>query len=248
MLPLTRSDSMGGPGSKKGWFFEYLRRIVHYPQMDLDYSFWQMIYLCIAPSRVYRTTRYHKQTKNQWARDDPAFTVILMYFLIMAAIAYSVAFRVSGVFKFVKLVLYIVGVEFIGFGSLTATFCWWLSNKYLRVPVPHSVEQKVEWLYAFDIHCNSFFPLFILLYIVQFFIIHILIPSDNFVSALLSNLLYAIGLSYYYYITFLGYSILPFLQNTVFFLYPVGAIGLLFIVSLIFRFNACQFVMSIYFS
>lgn len=48
---------------------EYVRRLFQYPQMDIDYTLWQMLYLCVAPSRVYRTTKYHKQTKNQWARD-----------------------------------------------------------------------------------------------------------------------------------------------------------------------------------
>lgn len=48
---------------------EYVRRFFQLPQMDIDYTLWQMLNLCIAPSRVYRTTKYHKQTKNQWARD-----------------------------------------------------------------------------------------------------------------------------------------------------------------------------------
>eukprot|EP00171_Calliarthron_tuberculosum_P011481 IDg11481t1 len=48
---------------------EYVRRLFQYPQMDIDYTLWQMLYLCVSPSRVYRTTKYHKQTKNQWARD-----------------------------------------------------------------------------------------------------------------------------------------------------------------------------------
>ena len=29
------------------------------------------------------------------------------------------------------------------------------------------VEQRVEWQFAFDIHCNSFFIVFLLLYVVQ---------------------------------------------------------------------------------
>ena len=43
--------------------------------MDLESASWQMVTLCIDPKRVYKQTTYHKQTKNQWARDDPAFTV-----------------------------------------------------------------------------------------------------------------------------------------------------------------------------
>jgi len=48
---------------------EYVRRAVNYPQMDVDYTMWQMLYLCVSPKKVYRTTKYHRQTKNQWARD-----------------------------------------------------------------------------------------------------------------------------------------------------------------------------------
>jgi hypothetical protein len=39
----------------------------------------------------YRHTSYHKQTKNQWARDDPAFLVVACMLLTVAAIAYAIA-------------------------------------------------------------------------------------------------------------------------------------------------------------
>lgn len=29
------------------------------------------------------------------------------------------------------------------------------------------VEQRVEWQFAFDIHCNSFFIMFLFLYVLQ---------------------------------------------------------------------------------
>jgi len=31
----------------------------------------------------------------------------------------------------------------------------------------HSVEQDVEWLYAFDVHANAFFCSFLLTYVLQ---------------------------------------------------------------------------------
>lgn len=40
---------------------------------------------------VYKQTSYRKQTKNQWARDDPAFVIITCYLVAMAAIAYCIA-------------------------------------------------------------------------------------------------------------------------------------------------------------
>lgn len=58
---------------------EYVRRLFQFPQMDMDYCLWQMLYLCVAPSRVYRTTKYHKQTKNQWARDGKSY---LKHFMV----------------------------------------------------------------------------------------------------------------------------------------------------------------------
>ncbi len=38
-----------------------------------------------------------------------------------------------------------------------------------------TTDQRVEWLYAFDVHCNGFFPLYVLLYVVQFFLTPILL-------------------------------------------------------------------------
>ena len=56
--------------------------------MDMEYTFSQMVYLCKSPSKVYTLTKYRKQTKNQWARDDPAFVVILLLMVTAATIAY----------------------------------------------------------------------------------------------------------------------------------------------------------------
>ena len=47
---------------------------------------------------------------------------------------------------------------------------------YLCVTV-HSVEQDVEWAYCWDVHCNAFFPTFLLLHVVQYFLLHILMSD-----------------------------------------------------------------------
>ncbi|KAL2936314.1 Protein unc-50-like protein [Bienertia sinuspersici] len=60
-------------------------------QMDVEYTFWQMLYLCTSPKVVYQHTKYHKQTKNQWARDDPAFVVICSLLLAVSTLAYCAA-------------------------------------------------------------------------------------------------------------------------------------------------------------
>ena len=45
------------------------------------------------PEKVYELTSYRKQTKNQWARDDPAFLVVLVGFLLTVCVAYGIAFQ-----------------------------------------------------------------------------------------------------------------------------------------------------------
>jgi hypothetical protein len=170
------------------------------------------------------------ETKNQWARDDPAFTVLCFVFLLVAAMSYTIAFQVSNPWTFVRVVLGAVLFDFVFLGVLLATLTWWatslcwftfrtynftplnlsfldrsISNKYLRVHSLHSVEQSVEWLYSFDIHCNAFFPLFLILYVLQYFLLPFLL-TDGFLPILVSNSLYAVAFCYYHYITFLGYS------------------------------------------
>jgi len=81
-------------------------------------------------------------------------------------------------------------------------------NRYLRVRGgihTHSLEQSVEWLYAFDVHCNAFFPVFLLLHCTQLLLWPLLL-SDRFVALLAANTLYLLALSYYWHITFLGFN------------------------------------------
>lgn len=51
--------------------------------------------------------------------------------------------------------------------SLSLFVCSHLANKYMRQYHSHSVEQDVEWLYAFDVHANAFFCSFLLTYVLQ---------------------------------------------------------------------------------
>lgn len=84
MLPTTTPNGNGSLGSSAtarhtaGFKrYKYLRRLLHFKQMDFDFAVWQMLYLFTSPQRVYRNFHYRKQTKDQWARDDPAFLVLL---------------------------------------------------------------------------------------------------------------------------------------------------------------------------
>ncbi|PKI33505.1 protein unc-50 homolog isoform X2 [Punica granatum] len=217
MLPTaSRGRASSSTSRANPMFVQYLRRIVKWQQMDIEYSFWQMLHLCTSPKVVYQHTKYHKQTKNQWARDDPAFVVICSFLLAVATLAYCAAF---------------------------------LTNSYLREEVPSSyaVEQRVEWLYAFDVHCNSFFPVFVLLYVIHYFVSPLLV-AHGFIPVLLSNILFMVAASYYHYLNFLGYDVLPFLERTTFFLYPIGVVIVLSPILILSGFNPSRYFMNMYFS
>jgi hypothetical protein len=64
---------------------------------------------------------------------------------------------------------------------------------------------SVEWPYCFDVHCDAFFPVFVLLYVAQFFLIPVL-AVRGVLATLLSSALYGAALVFYHYITFLGFS------------------------------------------
>ncbi|CAI5466733.1 unnamed protein product [Closterium sp. Yama58-4] len=248
MLPTMGRVSRPGPVRQQSSLPQYLRRIVKWQQMDAEYCFWQMLHLCLTPRVVYQHTKYHKQTKNQWARDDPAFVVISAMLLAISASSYCVAYG-HGIAQAGLTVFSVVVFDFLLIGAAIATLCWFVCNRYLRDSggvASHAVEQKVEWLYAFDVHCNAYFPLFVLLYVVQYFLSPLLL-APGFIPLLLSNTLYLVAFSYYHYLNFLGYDVLPFLDKTTVLLYPMPLLLLLFPISLLSRFNPTQFALSYYF-
>ena len=142
----------------------YLARLTDFRQMDIQSALDQMkTLLSTRPHVVYKTSYYRKQTKNHWARDDPAFCAIQLIFLVISCIAYSVAFRepLTGGLAFI---IYSVVFNWLGAGFIIASLGREISNRHLTVQQSSShVKQSVEWLYAFDIHCNAFFPVFVLL-------------------------------------------------------------------------------------
>jgi hypothetical protein len=61
------------------------------------------------------------EIKNQWSRDDPAFVVVQIAFLVAASLAYGVAFGIQSSSHFLRLVIGSVLVEFLACGALIAT-------------------------------------------------------------------------------------------------------------------------------
>lgn len=223
--------------------YKYLRRLVKFRQMDFEFAFWQMLYLFIAPQKVYRNFYYRKQTKSQFARDDPAFLVLLSFWLCASSVGFALVLRL-GFWGFVKFLVYVIFVDCIGVGLLIATVFWFVSNKYLIKPACQ--DQDVEWGYAFDVHLNAFFPLLIILHVFQPFFYNVLISHEWFVSRLFGNSLWLAALGYYLYVTFLGYSCLPILHRTHVLLYPLTVLLLVYVVTVAIGWNVSQTVMDFY--
>lgn len=131
------------------------------------------------------------ETKNQWARDDPAFLVLLLLFTAVGGLAYGIVAASHSIWGVFRTVLVAELWLLLG-GGLIATLSWALANRFLRAPAPpHSVEQEVgeekerveerianphvrlrflvqvEWLYAFDVHCNAFVAYFAVAFVAQ---------------------------------------------------------------------------------
>ena len=143
---------------------QYLSRLIDFKQMDIQSALDQMkTLLSTRPHVVYKTSYYRKQTKNHWARDDPAFAALEVLFLTLASIAYTIGFK-APLGEGIAFFLYSVFFNWLGLGFIVATIGREIANRYLTDTKSNShVRQSVEWLYAFDIHCNAFFPVFVLL-------------------------------------------------------------------------------------
>jgi len=113
---------------------------------------------------------------------------------------------------------------------------------------------NMEWLYCFDVHCNSFFPLFLIIYVLNYFLlpIHVLL-SHGWIGVLLGNTSVALGLTAYLYVTLRGLIDVPFVVPSkivnYLFLYPVIAIWFILWIGscFVFRVNLLHLFVNLYF-
>lgn len=182
---------------------------------------------------------YNKQTKNTWARDDPAIFVLMASLITLSALSWSII-RATGVWSTILLCFKMLLRDFLLVAAFSATMIWLLANAFMSTG-----NEKVEWAYAIDLHCNGFFAIISWLYILQLFLLPI-VTGPKFPSLLVGNLLYLFGIVQYLYIVYLGLSALPFVRRTNIVLLPLlPALGF-FIISLA-GLNIPRVVLQIYF-
>lgn len=117
------------------------RRFLHIRQMDFEFAASQMLHLLTQPRSVYRNFLYRKRrlfhllvlmtfsgTKDQFARDDPAFLVLLSLSLVLSSVFYAVALGLS-MWGFVKFILWVIFIDCIGAGIVIASALWFALSK-----------------------------------------------------------------------------------------------------------------------
>ncbi|KAL1866575.1 hypothetical protein Plec18167_009032 [Paecilomyces lecythidis] len=199
------------------------------------------------------------ETKNTWHRPDPSFTYLLSFLLVLTALAWGLAYAPS-FGAIVRMSLLFVFVHFIGSSLLISTLAYlcvgrlfgpngaagsltgFRGNRYRRRGAAQGLfaqpgeKEQIEFGYCFDVANRAFFPLYLHLYVVQFLLLPLLtLNPTNFFAVFVGNTLYLSALTYYTYITFLGYNALPFLHNTELLLLPIAVFAVLWLVSLIAR-------------
>ncbi|KAJ4466988.1 UNC-50 [Lentinula aciculospora] len=245
-LPSYSGSQVRSPASMSQRLPLIFRRLHRFNQMDFEQAIWQLGYLCLAPRRVYRNVYFHKQTKNTWARDDPAILVLIAACLFVSAITWSFAYSYT-VRQAFKLALFMILRDYLLTGIVVATVLWLVSNRLLVAPPSHSspADSVVEWAYAFDVHTNAFFPFFLTLYVAQLFVLPVIL-KDNWVCLFLGNTLYLAGFAQYTYGVYLGLNALPFLIRSELLLSPLLPLFTAYIISLL-GFNVAKHVLAVYF-
>lgn len=246
------------------------RRIFKPTTLDFETAIWEIFNLIINPKKMYKTHYYYKQQstggKSSYTRDDPSFLILLTGFLLVSAIAWGLAYS-PRFWDIIKLILYMVVIDFYLTGCVIATISWFVTNRIFNNGIMGSKYSLnyIEWGFCFDIHCNSFLVIWGLLYILQFLLLPILRIKNSFIAMFLGNSLYFGSVGYYFIITLYGFNSLPFITNTginnlnnsdnparylqlliVAGILPLLALG--WIIALAFRFNVAASMVETYFN
>jgi hypothetical protein len=172
----------------------------------------------------------YEETKNTWARDDPAILILMAGGMFGEFLVFSTLSRFStsharscGHSLVSSLVLWPIRYHSIGVSygiprfpfrgrhsshlavvrSTSRTchlrfpfnrFYRLFANRALLSPPSHSTpaDTAVEWAYAFDVHTNAFFPLYLTLYVAQLPLVSVILKK-NWVCLWVGNTFYLVA-------------------------------------------------------
>jgi hypothetical protein len=248
MDPASRPRRRHAASSFTAVLSTMVHRATNVKQMDFEFAATTISYLLWCPSKVYKLTQWRHEIKGQWTRDDPAFVLVMVAWIAVSFVAYGFALDgFQGLGTIVKHVGFGV-LTFFVLGAAAAGLTSALANHYFVSFHPHSVPQRVEFLYAFDVHCNAFVAFFALVGVLQYLSLPLLLARGFFPAVAANSLYLAAGIAYIN-VTFLGFLALPFLNKdkVTALLYPAIALILLWTVACIMRVNAARFMLGFVF-
>lgn len=230
--------------SSSGKLPEFVRRALNTEQMETDSALMQMWYLLTQPSLVSKMSKARKLTKNHYYRDDPAFVVLQMLFTAVITIAFGLALSAPPL-RIVYMVLFSCALGYFVVAALASALTWMLCNRVLiaQQMSAHEIRRDVEWQYCFDVHCNAYFVYFVYADVIHFVLLPLVMHS-GFLSQLLANVLFLVGVTCYFYVTFRGFVELPVVDRPQVFLYPIiGAVTLCVLATATTHVNAAHLVL-----
>ncbi|KAG5492814.1 hypothetical protein JKF63_01394 [Porcisia hertigi] len=217
----------------------FVRRAVQVDQMEMDSALAQMYSLCVKPSLVSKMSRARRMTKGHYYRDDPAFLMLQLLFIVVASIARWLLLDLTRSLVrtlFVAVAWYVLGglgmacvwraVAVIYLSSCSTSTQGGVSTGTTSAfgvdSVVDYLRSDLDWRYAFDVHCNGYFTFFMWTEVIAYFLAPLMHMSW------VSNAIVSIGVTTYLYNVFLGYLEIPTLAYQQRLLYPVPIVGLLF--------------------
>lgn len=246
---------------------KFLRRLFRPSSLDFETAIWEIFHLVLNPKKMYRSHYYRLQGKASYTRDDPAFLILLTGFLSLLAIAWGLAYspRMADV---IKLVGYMVVVDFYLTGAVIATLMWVVTNRVFNgsfaMVLPILSQQSharlrvnyIDWGFCFDVHCNAFVVIWGLLYVVQFFLLPLLNVKRSFIALFFGNTLYFGAIGHYFVITFYGYNLLPFVSGgigarqlqTIVLMGVLPALAIAWLLSICLGLNVAHLMVETYFN
>ena len=111
-----------------------------------------------------------------------------------------------------------------------------------------TTNQNIEFIYAFDIHCNGFVPMYTFCSIIPFIFIGITSKDNFMIEILFTNSSLCIGILYYSYVTFISYFSLPFVRKNKFVTLGIWPIIFTFFIATLCNFNFFKYFCSMFFS
>ncbi|EPY31646.1 UNC-50 family protein [Strigomonas culicis] len=213
----------------------FLQRALQVDQMEFDSALSQMYSLLVKPNVVSKMSKARKMTKNHYYRDDPAFVVLQLFFIVVTVVAYHLSLG-NGFLALLYYIVYDITVyvitAFIG-ASVTLVV---LTKYMMRDTFVNEARRDIEWQYCFDVHCNGYFVYFMWTRVVQYLLLHALLSTSMY-ACVISVLLFLGGCVSYFYTVFLGYLELPVLTSQQKLMYPVPVLAFVALVILFCNYN-----------